>query len=104
MTEETEQHTGVRIETPEQLGFLVADWHRNIMHHLMSVVEAPEAISIKATLDGESDELLAGRERRAFQIGVEYALNQIAQLPFVPAMEEDDAQASDQNTGDGSEL
>lgn len=102
MTQENQQHTGVLIETPEQLGFLVSDWHRSIMHHLMAVIEAPETVALSVTVDGTNDEELTGRERRIFQIGVEYALNQFAQLPFVPAMENDNAEASNQNPGDGS--
>lgn len=106
MTQETQQHTGVLIETPEQLGFLVATWHRDNMHHLMAVVQAPEQLAITVSLDeGQTEEeLTIARERKLFQLGVEYALNQFAQLPFVPEMEEDNGEASDQNPGDGSKL
>lgn len=107
MTQEVNPEvTGVRIETPEQLGFLVADWHRDRMHHLMALIEAPAQVAIAITLneDEEEQELSSERERKIFQRGVEYAVNMFAELPFVPVMEEANAEASDQNPGDGSKL
>lgn len=105
MTKEANQPgTGVLIESPEQLGFLVTEWHRERCHHLTSLMDAPADLDITVSFDGETEETLnSERERQLFKLGVEYALNQFLQLPFVPAMEEAD-ETNPENSGDGSEL
>lgn len=102
MSQENEAVTILPVENHLQLGFLVADWHRNNCHHLMAVIEAPTDIDLKVQFEGaEQPELISNpRERALFKLGVEYALNQIAQLPFQMEEETDETQTA----GDGSEL
>lgn len=90
------------VENHLQLGFLVADWHRNIGHHLLAVIQAPDDIDLNVQFDGaDQPELITDpRERALFKLGVEYALNQFLNLPFT--MEEDPNET--QTTGDGSKL
>lgn len=90
------------VENHLQLGFLVADWHRNVCHHLMAVIEAPADIDLNVQFEGaDQPELITDpRERALFKLGVEYALSQFLKLPFT--MEEDPNET--QTTGDGSEL
>lgn len=90
------------VENHLQLGFLVADWHRNIGHHLLAVIQAPDDIDLNVQFDGaDQPELITDpRERALFKLGVEYALNQFLNLPFT--MEEDPNET--QTARDGSEL
>lgn len=101
---EADQQNLTRIETPEQLGFLVADWHRNTSVHLLSIIEAPADLEISMALaDEEEEKLLTPEQLKAFKAGIEYALNQFATLPFTPVMEESNEELV-QDTGDGSQL
>lgn len=99
MHQDTPKNT-LPVENHLQLGFLVADWHRNNSHHLMAVIEAPADIDLKVQFeDAAEPELITdSRERALFKLGVEYALNQFMQLPFTLEEESNEAQTA----GDGS--
>lgn len=97
----TQEAQAVLIETVEQMAFAVGDWHRNTVHHLLAIVEKPEALGLKQEKDGVEVELSA-RETECFALGVEYALSLFKDLPFVPKMEEVANEADSENPGDGS--
>lgn len=89
------------IETIEQFGFLIGNWHRDISHHLLAVAENPDALGLKEEQADGTELQLTTREARCFALGVEYAISVFKDLPFKPVMEDAD-EADSENPGDGS--
>lgn len=89
------------IESMEQLGFLIANWHRERMHHLLAIVEKPEALALKEAKEDGTEVPFSDRDTLCFAMGVEYALNLFKDLPIKSEMETVD-EAHPENSGDGS--
>ena len=67
-------------------------WHTNRVQQLDQLMDVPEGVEIRFTVDGE-EVVLAQENRKAFIAGMVVAKDLLGELPFTLMMEEDTAEA-----------
>ena len=78
----------IQLDSMEALAMAFAHWHQNkvkVLQHYMSIPEGSEI-----AFDSEKVIVLSGVSRDGFIAGLQYALMEIGELPFVLDLEDEE--------------
>jgi hypothetical protein len=79
-----------QIETIDQFGHLVAEWHSNTMNTLTHMLEVPTGMEV--VIEGEEPFKLEGEIQKGYKLGLNVAMSYIRMLPFVSTDAPDESQ------------
>lgn len=84
----TEQTDTVELNDLDDFVRHLMVWHSNRVDQLNQLMEVPEGVEIRFTVDGE-EVVLAQENRKAFIAGMVVAKDLLGELPFTLMMEEE---------------
>ena len=85
-----DQPEEIKIEDLDQFVQIITGWHRHQVATIRHLYEMPEGVEVQEE-DGEPFKL-EGDTKRAFQLGLQMAMEYLGKLPFKPEYEDPEVQ------------